>query len=65
MLKKYRRYAIVIIFIVAAIITPPDAVSQTMMAVPLLILYEISIYVAKYFGKKSEYIVEEETIDTE
>jgi sec-independent protein translocase protein TatC len=65
MLKKYRRYAIVIIFIVAAILTPPDAVSQCMMAVPLLILYEISIYVAKYFGKKTEDTVEEEINDTE
>jgi sec-independent protein translocase protein TatC len=65
MLKKYRRYAIVIIFIVAAILTPPDAVSQIMMAVPLLLLYEISIYVAKYFGKRSEYVAEGETNDTE
>jgi len=65
MLKKYRRYTIVIIFIVAAIIPPPDVVSQTMMAVPLLILYEISIYIAKYFGKKSKYITEEETNDAE
>lgn len=65
MLRKYRRYAIVIIFIGAAILTPPDVVSQSMMAVPLLILYEISIYIAKYFGKKSEYVAEEETNDTE
>jgi sec-independent protein translocase protein TatC len=65
MLKKYRRYAIVIIFIVAAILTPPDAVSQCMMAVPLLILYEISIYVAKYFGKKSELVIKEEINDTD
>jgi sec-independent protein translocase protein TatC len=52
MLRKYRRYAIVIIFIVAAILTPPDAISQCLMAIPLLILYEVSIYVAKAFGKK-------------
>ncbi|UOD35367.1 twin-arginine translocase subunit TatC [Deferribacteraceae bacterium V6Fe1] len=52
MMKKYRRYAIVGIFIVAAIFTPPDVFTQCMMAVPLLILYEISIYVAKIFGKK-------------
>ncbi len=52
MLSKSRRYAIVGIFIVAAVFTPPDVVSQLMMAAPLLILYEISIWVAFFFGKK-------------
>lgn len=46
-LKKYRRISIVIIFIVAAILTPPDAFTQLMMAGPLLVLYELSIYVTK------------------
>jgi sec-independent protein translocase protein TatC len=46
-LKQYRRYAIVIIFIIAAIITPPDVFSQTLVAVPLIGLYEISIVVSK------------------
>lgn len=53
-LRKYRRYAIVMIFILAAILTPPDVISQIMMAGPLLILYELSIYIAKIFGKKNE-----------
>lgn len=44
---EYRRYAIVIIFIIAAIITPPDVFSQTLVAVPLLGLYEISIVISK------------------
>ena len=53
MLAKQRRYAILIIFIVAAILTPsPDAITQIIMAVPLMILYEISIYIAKFAGKK-------------
>ena len=52
MLKKYRGYSIVGIFIIAAILTPPDVISQVLMAIPLLILYEISIFVAKIFGKK-------------
>lgn len=52
MMRKYRKYSMIIIFIVAAIFTPPDVFTQCMMAVPLLILYEISIYVAKIFGKK-------------
>jgi sec-independent protein translocase protein TatC len=46
-LKKYRRYAIVIIFIVAAIITPPDIFSQTLVAIPMLGLYEVSILVSR------------------
>lgn len=54
MLKKYRRYAIVIIFIIAAVLTPPDVISQCLMAAPLLVLYEVSIYIAKVFGKKPE-----------
>lgn len=53
-LKKNRKYAILINFIIAAILTPsPDAVSQVLMAVPMMLLYEISIIGAKIFGKKS------------
>ncbi|MBU0985672.1 MAG: twin-arginine translocase subunit TatC [Proteobacteria bacterium] len=51
-LKKNRKYAILLFFIFAAILTPPDVVTQIMMAVPLMILYEISIIGAKIFGKK-------------
>lgn len=58
MMKKYRKYAIVGIFMMAAIFTPPDVFTQTMMAIPLIILYEISIYVAKIFGRKK--VTEEE-----
>lgn len=54
MLKKYRKFAIVGIFILAAVITPPDVISQLLMAAPLLILYEISIWIAKVFGPKQE-----------
>lgn len=52
-LKKNRKYAVLIIFIVAAILTPPDVISQCMMAVPLIILYEISIFGVMVFQKKS------------
>ena len=45
-LREYRRYAIVIIFVIAAIITPPDVFSQTLVAIPLVGLYEISIWVS-------------------
>lgn len=50
-LKKYRNYALVLIFILAAIITPPDVFSQILMAVPMLLLYEISILVARIARK--------------
>ena len=69
MLRKKRRYAILIIFIVAAVLTPsPDAFSQILMAVPLMVLYEISIFLAKYAEKKkveAEAEVEAETDESE
>ena len=52
MLARNRRYAILIIFIAAAIFTPPDVITQLMMAAPLLVLYELSVWVAKVFGRK-------------
>jgi sec-independent protein translocase protein TatC len=45
-MRKYRKHAIVVIFILAAIITPPDVFSQTLVAIPLLILYEVSIIIS-------------------
>lgn len=52
LMRKGRKYAIVGIFILAAILTPPDVVSQLLMACPMLLLYEVSIGVAAVFGKK-------------
>ncbi|MEM7070128.1 MAG: twin-arginine translocase subunit TatC [Pseudomonadota bacterium] len=51
-LKAKRRYAILIAFIVAAILTPPDPLSQIGLAVPIIILYEISIFCAQLIEKK-------------
>ncbi len=51
-LKKQRKMAIVMAFVVAAIITPPDAFSQILVALPLLLLYELSISVSKRAMKK-------------
>jgi sec-independent protein translocase protein TatC len=51
-LKKNRKYALVLFFIGSAILTPPDVISQIMMAFPLMLLYELSIVGAKFFGKK-------------
>ncbi len=53
-LKKNRKYALLIFFAGAAILTPPDVITQLMMAFPLMLLYEISIIGAKIFGKKKE-----------
>ena len=51
-LSNKRRIAIVVIFIIAAILTPPDVLSQVGLAVPMLILYELSILVCRYIEKK-------------
>ena len=60
MLKDFFRYAVVLIFIVAAILTPPDVISQVLMAAPLLILYGVSIYIAKVFNPAQKEEEEEE-----
>lgn len=52
MLKTYRRHSIVVILIVSAIITPPDVVSQLLIAIPILVLYEVGILIAKRLEKK-------------
>jgi sec-independent protein translocase protein TatC len=51
-LKKNRKYALLLFFVGAAILTPPDVVTQIMMAFPLMLLYEISIIGARIFGRK-------------
>jgi sec-independent protein translocase protein TatC len=53
-LRKGRRYAIVGMFVVAAIITPPDIISQIGLAIPLILLYEISIFAARWVAPKRE-----------
>ena len=53
-LRKGRRYAVVIMFVVAAIITPPDIISQIGLAIPLILLYEISIFAARWVAPKRE-----------
>jgi sec-independent protein translocase protein TatC len=53
-MRKYRKHAIVVTLILSAIITPPDISSQILMAIPLLILYEFSIFVAKRVVKNNK-----------
>ncbi len=53
-MKKFRKHAVVVIFIVAAIITPPDVITQFLIAIPLMGLYQIGISVVKRIEKKRE-----------
>ncbi len=53
-MRKNRRYAILIAFVAAAILTPPDPVSQLALAIPIILLYEISILCARFVEKKRD-----------
>ena len=53
-LKSFRSYFIVLAFVVAAVITPPDVVSQLALAIPMCLLYEAGIWAAKVFVKRAE-----------
>jgi sec-independent protein translocase protein TatC len=53
-MRKYRKHAIVVIFVVAAIITPPDVFSQILVSIPLLLLYEVSIGISGRVMKKKQ-----------
>ncbi|MDO5106547.1 twin-arginine translocase subunit TatC [Capnocytophaga sp.] len=53
-MRTYRKHAVVLVLILAAIITPPDVASQIIVAIPIMILYEISIFISKYVLKKQE-----------
>ncbi|MGL4973805.1 MAG: twin-arginine translocase subunit TatC, partial [Bosea sp. (in: a-proteobacteria)] len=53
-LKEKRRYAIVFVFVVAAVLTPPDVLSQLMLAIPMLLLYELSIFSVGYVEKRRD-----------
>lgn len=53
-LKSNRKYIILIIFILAAILTPPDVISQILLALPMLVLFEIGIFFSKIVEKKNK-----------
>jgi sec-independent protein translocase protein TatC len=54
-LAKNRKYAILLAFVIAAVLTPtPDAFNQTLMAIPIIFLYEAGIHVSKFFVKKKK-----------
>ncbi len=60
MLKRFRRYAIVGTFAIAAFLTPPDPFSQLGLAIPILLLYEISVYLARMVEREQERLMAEE-----
>ena len=58
-LKAFRSYFIVLAFIIAAILTPPDVVSQLALAIPMCLLYEVGIWAAVVFIKHTQAPAEE------
>lgn len=61
-LAEKRPYIIVIAFVVGMLLTPPDMVSQTLLAVPMCILFEIGLFFSRFYAKRGE---EEESSDSE
>ncbi len=51
-LKEFRPYAIVGAFVIAAVVTPPDVMSQLLLAVPLVLLYEVGLFLARFVRKR-------------
>lgn len=60
-LKKYRRHSLIVIVTLSAIITPPDVFSQVLVALPLVVLYEIGISISKRIIRKQEAELQAET----
>ena len=60
-LKKYRKISLVIVLILSAIITPPDIASQVIVSVPIIVLYEISIYISKAVIRKQKRVLKKQT----
>ncbi len=58
LMKNYRRHAFVVILVISAIITPPDVISQILIALPLTLLYEVSIIISRRVNKKREKALE-------
>ena len=53
-LRKYRKISLVLVLSLSAVITPPDIASQIIVAIPILILYEVSIVISKIVIKRQE-----------
>ena len=59
-LKTYRKYALILVLVLAALITPPDIISQVIVAIPMIVLYEVSIKISKFIVKKQKIESEQE-----
>ena len=53
-LKRGRKYAVVLVFLIAAFLTPPDLISQIGLAIPTLLLYEVSIFIVSMIEKRKD-----------
>ena len=53
-LKEFRGYFVVLAFVIAAVVTPPDVVSQLALAIPMCLLYELGIWAAQVFIKHTQ-----------
>lgn len=62
-MKKYRKHAYILLLILSAVITPPDIFSQILVCIPLVILYEISIFVARSIERKRNQAVQSQELD--
>jgi len=62
-LKDFRGYFIVLAFVIAAIVTPPDVISQLALAIPMCILYQVGIWGSRWFSKFSRTPAEPEAAD--
>ncbi len=60
-LRKYRKFAMVIVLILSAIITPPDIASQIIVSVPIIILYELSIFISRAVIRNKEKLLKKES----
>jgi sec-independent protein translocase protein TatC len=60
-MKSYRRHAVILILILAAIITPPDVITQILVGMPLYVLYEISIVISRRVVNKQKLEQEQES----
>ena len=58
-MKEYRRVALVIILVIAAIVTPPDVASQLILSIPIMILYEVGIIIARKVAPAPKELTEE------
>lgn len=53
-LKSFRGYFVVLAFVIAALVTPPDVISQLALAIPMVLLYEVGLWLAKWFARSSK-----------